>query len=72
MFAKNAVDVLFPGPAEAPNNFPVAIPVSKKHRIIYLVTKYGFIHLHNLEPGVCLYMNMNRILGEAIFVTTRA
>lgn len=41
--------------------------VSKKHGIIYLVTKYGFIHLYDLETGTCLYMN--RISGETIFVT---
>src|ERR1700742_3135571 len=41
--------------------------VSKKYEIIYLVTKYGFIHLYDLETGVCVYMN--RISGETIFVT---
>lgn len=41
--------------------------VSKKHGIIYLVTKYGFIHLYDLESGACVYMN--RISGETIFVT---
>ena len=41
--------------------------VSKKHGIIYLVTKYGFIHLYDLETGTCVYMN--RISGETIFVT---
>jgi len=41
--------------------------VSKKHGIIYLVTKYGFIHLYDLETGACVYMN--RISGETIFVT---
>ena len=41
--------------------------VSKKHGIVYLVTKYGFIHLYDLESGACLYMN--RISGETIFVT---
>ena len=65
VFAKKAVDVFFP--AEAPNDFPVAMQVSKKHGIIYLVTKYGFIHIYDLESGVCLYMN--RISGETIFVT---
>ena len=65
VFAKKAVDIFFP--AEAPNDFPVAMQVSKKHGIIYLVTKYGFIHLYDLESGVCLYMN--RISGETIFVT---
>lgn len=54
-------------PNEAVNDFPVAMQVSKTHGIIYLVTKYGFIHLYDLETGVCVYMN--RISGETIFVT---
>src|SRR6266436_8561054 len=46
---------------------PVAMQVSKKHGIVYLVTKYSFIHLYDLESGPCVYMN--RISGETIFVT---
>ncbi|OCH91028.1 clathrin heavy chain [Obba rivulosa] len=64
-FVKKAVDVYFP--PEATNDFPVAMQVSKKHGIVYLVTKYGFIHLYDLESGACIYMN--RISGETIFVT---
>jgi clathrin heavy chain len=64
-FAKKAVDVYFP--PEATNDFPVAMQVSKKHGIVYLITKYGFIHLYDLESGACVYMN--RISGETIFVT---
>lgn len=64
-FSKKAVDVYFP--PEATNDFPVAMQVSKKHGIIFLVTKYGFIHLYDLESGACVYMN--RISGETIFVT---
>lgn len=41
--------------------------VSKKHGIIFLVTKYGFIHLYDLDSGACVYMN--RISGDTIFVT---
>ena len=41
--------------------------VSKKHGIIFLFTKFGFIHLYDLETGACVYMN--RISGETIFVT---
>lgn len=41
--------------------------VSKRYKIIYLITKYGFIHLYDLETGTCIYMN--RISGETIFVT---
>jgi clathrin heavy chain len=64
-FVKKAVDVYFS--PEATNDFPVAMQVSKKHGIVYLVTKYGFIHLYDLESGACVYMN--RISGETIFVT---
>lgn len=64
-FAKKAVDVFFP--PEATNDFPVAMQVSAKHGIIYLVTKFGFIHLYEVETGQCIYMN--RISGETIFTT---
>ncbi|OAJ39008.1 hypothetical protein, variant [Batrachochytrium dendrobatidis JEL423] len=65
VFQKRAVDVFFP--PEAVNDFPVAMQVSQKYDIIFLVTKYGFIHLYDLETGVCIYMN--RISGDTIFVT---
>ncbi|QSZ35297.1 hypothetical protein DSL72_008166 [Monilinia vaccinii-corymbosi] len=64
-FSKKAVDVYFP--AEAVNDFPVAMQVSQKYSIIYLVTKYGFIHLYDLETGTCIFMN--RISSETIFIT---
>jgi clathrin heavy chain len=64
-FAKKAVDVYFP--PEANVDFPVAMQVSKKHGVVYLITKYGFIHLYDLESGACVYMN--RISGETMFVT---
>ncbi|KAG9230443.1 hypothetical protein BJ875DRAFT_520160 [Amylocarpus encephaloides] len=65
-FQKKTVDVYFP--AEAVNDFPVAMQVSQKYSIIYLVTKYGFIHLYDLETGTCIFMN--RISSETIFITT--
>ncbi|KAI6249667.1 putative clathrin heavy chain [Erysiphe necator] len=64
-FVKKAVDVYFP--AEAVNDFPVAMQVSQRYSIIYLVTKYGFIHLYDLETGTCIFMN--RISSETIFIT---
>lgn len=59
------VDIFFR--PEAKNDFPVGMQVSKKHGIVYLVTKYGFIHLYDLESGTPIYMN--RISGETLFVT---
>ena len=64
-FAKKAIDVYFP--PEATNDFPVSMQVSQKYSIIYLVTKYGFIHLYDLETGTCIFMN--RISSETIFTT---
>ncbi|GAO47155.1 clathrin heavy chain [Saitoella complicata NRRL Y-17804] len=64
-FEKKTVEVFFP--PEAVNDFPVAMQISKKFGIIYMVTKYGFIHLYDLETGACIYMN--RVSGETIFVT---
>ena len=64
-FPKKAVDVYFP--PEATNDFPVAMQVSQKYSVIYLVTKFGFIHLYDLETATCLFMN--RISSETIFTT---
>ena len=65
IFPKKAVDVYFP--AEAVNDFPVAMQVSQKYGVIYMVTKYGFIHLYDLETAVCIFMN--RISSDTIFTT---
>uniref|UniRef100_A0A224XCR3 Clathrin heavy chain n=1 Tax=Panstrongylus lignarius TaxID=156445 RepID=A0A224XCR3_9HEMI len=64
-FLKKAVDVFFP--PEAQNDFPVAMQVSTKYDVIYLITKYGYIHLFDLETATRIYMN--RISVETIFVT---
>ncbi|XP_028852967.1 clathrin heavy chain 1 isoform X2 [Denticeps clupeoides] len=64
-FAKKAVDVFFP--PEAQTDFPVAMQIGPKYGVIYLITKYGYIHLYDVETGVCIYMN--RISAETIFVT---
>ncbi|KAF8428163.1 armadillo-type protein [Tirmania nivea] len=65
VFQKKTVDVYFP--TEAVNDFPVAMQVSPRFSIIYLVTKYGFIHLYDLETGTCIFMN--RISSDTIFIT---
>lgn len=63
-FTKKSVDVFFP--PEAANDFPVALQVSRRYGIVYLMTKYGFVHLYDLETGACIYMN--RVSGETVFV----
>ncbi|KAM0235307.1 hypothetical protein ACHAP5_009785 [Fusarium lateritium] len=65
VFQKKQVEMFFP--PEATNDFPVALQVSQKYGVIYMVTKYGFIHLYDLETGSCIFMN--RISSETIFTT---
>ncbi|KAF4952327.1 hypothetical protein FSARC_12670 [Fusarium sarcochroum] len=65
VFQKKAVDMFFP--PEATNDFPVALQVSQKYGVVYMVTKYGFIHLYDLETASCIFMN--RISSETIFTT---
>lgn len=48
-------------------SFSLICQIGSKHGVIYLITKYGYIHLYDLESGVCIYMN--RISAETIFVT---
>ena len=43
------------------------VQVSAKNDVIYLITKFGYIHLYDLETGTCIYMN--KMSGETIFVT---
>lgn len=64
-YTKKAVDVFFP--PEGQNDFPVAMQTSTKHDVIYLITKYGYIHLYDIETGICIFMN--RISSDTIFVT---
>jgi len=62
---QETVDICFP--PEATNYFSVAMQVSKKHGIVYIVTKYSFIHQYDLKCGACMYMN--QISVKTIFVT---
>ena len=43
------------------------IQVSPKHHVVFVVTKYGYIHMYDLESAVCIFMN--RISADTIFVT---
>ncbi|XP_075243875.1 clathrin heavy chain 1-like [Convolutriloba macropyga] len=64
-FQKKAVDIFFP--PEADQDFPVAMQVSDKMHMIFMITKCGYIHMYDLESAVCIYMN--RISSDTIFVT---
>ncbi len=65
-FQKKTVDIFFP--PDAVNDFPISLQISKKYGIIYLLTKYGFIHLYDLESGQNLFVN--RITAILVFIAS--
>ncbi|KAF2876123.1 clathrin heavy chain [Massariosphaeria phaeospora] len=72
----NAANPVFPKrlipihwPAEGQGDFPLGIHIAHKYNILIVVTKFGFIHLHDLETGTALFLN--RISEETVFTTTR-
>lgn len=65
-YQKKIVDVFFP--PDAVNDFPISVQVSEKYGIVYVLTKYGFIHLYELETGSNLFVN--RITAESVFTAT--
>ncbi len=64
-FTKRAVDIVYA--PDAPGDFPVAMQVSPKYSVIFLVTKHGYIHLYDLETAACI--SMYRISSDTIFAT---
>ncbi len=64
-YTKKEVDVFFLPKAQS--DFPVAMQVSTKFDIIYLVTEYGYIHLYDIESGTFIYKE--NISNDTIFVT---
>lgn len=65
-YQKNTSDIFFP--PDATNDFPIDVEVSEKYGIVYLLTKYGFIHLYELSTGTNLFVN--RITAESVFTAT--
>jgi hypothetical protein len=71
-YSKKAVDVYFP--PEAQNDFPVAMQSSVKYDVFYLITKFGYVHIYDVETGTCIFMNrtinMDRMIVTAPYQTT--
>jgi len=55
-------------PETAPGDFPVALEVSDRYKVLYLITKEGFFHLYDLKGGKCI--TVNRISPEIIFAVS--
>jgi len=58
---------LIPVPADAPNDFPVTMNVSRKQDLLYMVSKMGYLYLFDLHSGKAIYRA--RISTDTIFVS---
>ncbi|EGD82238.1 clathrin [Salpingoeca rosetta] len=64
-FEKKAKEIEFA--PDAATDFPVAIQASPKYSVIFLITKFGYLHVYDLETGSVIFKN--RITQSTIFVT---
>lgn len=65
-FEKKMEDIYYP--PEMGSDFPIALQMSTKYSIAFLVTKMGYVHLYDVESGNALYMN--RVSETTLFSTT--
>lgn len=57
-----------PVPPDAANDFPVTMNASKKHDLIYLISKMGYLYLFDIFSGKAIYRA--RITQDTVFVAT--
>eukprot|EP00958_Prasinococcus_capsulatus_P003761 scaffold346_cov387-Prasinococcus_capsulatus_cf.AAC.4 len=67
-FQKKQADLFFP--PDFADDFPVAMQISDKYSIIYVVTKLGLLFVYDLETATAIYRN--RISPDPIFLTCEA
>ncbi|CDK28571.1 unnamed protein product [Kuraishia capsulata CBS 1993] len=54
-FKKQSTSIFFP--TERPEDFPIAVNISNKYGIIYLLTKHAFVHLYEVETASNIFLN---------------
>ncbi|KAJ3703117.1 hypothetical protein LUZ61_006822 [Rhynchospora tenuis] len=67
-FSKKQADLFFP--PDFADDFPVAMQISQKYGLIYVVTKLGLLFVYDLETATAVYRN--RISPDPIFLTAEA
>jgi clathrin heavy chain len=67
-FSKKQADLFFP--PDFADDFPVAMQISDKYKLIYVITKLGLLFVYDLETATAVYRN--RISPDPIFLTTDA
>lgn len=58
-----------PVPPDAAADFPVAVQVSRKHDIVYIVTKMAYVYLYDVHTGSVIFRT--RITDQAVFAAIR-
>ena len=53
---------------DAPNDFPVTMNVSKKHSMVYMISKMGYLYLFDIFSGKAVYRA--RITQDTVFAST--
>ncbi|KAA3482024.1 Clathrin heavy chain 1 [Gossypium australe] len=67
-FSKKQADLFFP--PDFQDDFPVAMQISHKYALIYVITKLGLLFVYDLETATAVYRN--RISPDPIFLTSEA
>ncbi|XP_022887146.1 clathrin heavy chain 1-like [Olea europaea var. sylvestris] len=67
-FTKKQADLFFP--PDFADDFPVAMQISHKYSLIYVITKLGLLFVYDLETASAVYRN--RISPDPIFLTSEA
>eukprot|EP00850_Spirogloea_muscicola_P021740 SM000260S09936 [mRNA] locus=s260:121843:132691:+ [translate_table: standard] len=67
-FSKKQADLFFP--PDFADDFPVAMQISGKYSLIYVITKLGLLFVYDLETATAVYRN--RISPDPIFLTADA
>ncbi|OBA27121.1 clathrin heavy chain [Hanseniaspora valbyensis NRRL Y-1626] len=65
IYPKKQATIFFP--EDAASDFPLSCKISEKYGIVYILTKFGFIHLYELET--CTDLFVNRISAQPVFTT---
>jgi clathrin heavy chain len=55
-------------PADAANDFPVTMNASKRHGMVYMISKMGYLYLFDIFSGKPIYRA--RITTDTVFATT--
>jgi len=65
---KKQAELFFP--PEFADDFPVAMQISEKYGLVYVITKLGLLFVYDLQTATAVYRN--RISPDPIFLTASA